>query len=99
MHNNDQNIMYMNLRRHELERRSQKNDHIRYEFNLSRSAARQQNRAIYAPVLASIGKLLINLGVGLVKRHSREVANVRDTMEVLAVTVQSTPKTADTNSY
>jgi hypothetical protein len=95
-----QNTIYMNLRQQELERRSQKNDHVRYDFELSRSAARQQHKAIYAPLLASVGKLLISLGVGLVRRHSRELANVRDTMEILAVTTQSsTPRTADTNSY
>ena len=99
MHGNLQNTIYMNLRQQEIEHRS-RNAHVqRYDIEEALRVAQQRNKPFYAPALASVGKLLINLGQGLERRYSRRLADVRDTMETLAVQSQPAPKIADTQSY
>ncbi len=99
MHGNLQNTIYMNLRQQEIEHRSHHAHVQRYDVEEALRAARRRNKPLYAPALAAVGKLLINLGQGLEQRYSRRLADVRDTMETLAVQSRPAPKTADTQSY
>lgn len=95
MHNNIQNEVLMNLKRQELER-SSRTIHCRYD---AEEARRRRTQRSYAPLLATMGRLLIRVGNRLERRYSRELVNARQTMENLVVDVRSARRSIENSSY